>query len=67
MKGATIKREGEEVVIRIPVQEVLGLRVALAPCPCKATKSFATADIRSRLERGLSRAVFPRPTERKKV
>lgn len=40
-------------VIRLPLEQVHGLRVALAPCPCRATKSAATDDIRARLVRSL--------------
>lgn len=47
--GALIKVEAGISVIRIPLSEVHGLRMALAECPCRATKSTATADIRQRL------------------
>lgn len=56
--ASSITREGGEIVIRLPIEEVHGLRVALQPCPCKAAKSNATASIRERLERGLAKAVF---------
>ena len=40
-------------VIRVPLSEVHGLRVGLADCPCRATKSAATQDIRHRLSKAL--------------
>ena len=40
-------------VIRLPLDQVHSLRVALEPCPCKGSKSMATADIRARLSNGL--------------
>ncbi len=52
---ATIRRDGPDAVIRVPMDEVHGLRIALQPCPCKATKSTATASIRVRLDKGLAR------------
>ena len=47
--------EGGMAVIRIPLSEIHGLRVALHPCPCKAAKSTATAEIRDRLDKALAR------------
>lgn len=47
--------EGGMAVIRIPLSEVHGLRVALHPCHCKATKSTATIDIRDRLDKALAK------------
>jgi len=58
---ASIRRDGDEVVIRMPLTDIQSLRVALAPCPCRATKSIATAEIRERLGRGLAAAVFQKP------
>lgn len=52
-----ITRDGEYVVIRIPLEDVHSLRVAMHPCPCKAVKSNSTKDIRASLERGLARAL----------
>ncbi|MCT4369090.1 hypothetical protein CLG85_001530 [Yangia mangrovi] len=49
----SIKIEGDMVVIRVPLAEAHSLRVALEPCPCKATKSAATASIRERIAKGL--------------
>lgn len=42
-------------VIRLPLDQIHGLRVALEPCPCRASKSTATADIRQRLSASLGR------------
>lgn len=42
-------------VIRIPLTEVHGLRVALNECPCVATKSSRTKSIRKRLAIALGR------------
>ena len=47
--------EGGMAVIRIPLSEIHGLRVALHPCPCKAPKSHATIEIRDRLDKALAR------------
>ena len=51
--AGSVKREGGFAVIRVPLEEVHSLRVALAPCPCKGTKSISTASIRWRLARAL--------------
>ncbi len=48
------------VVIRIPPEEAHGLRVALEPCPCTATKSTGTLTIRQRLAKGLAQAMAGR-------
>lgn len=53
-KGS-VRREGDMVVIRVPVEDVHSLRVALAPCPCKGAKSASTASIRDRLSKALAR------------
>lgn len=50
-----VAREGEYAVIRIPMERVHSLRVALQPCPCRAPKSQSTADIRAKLEKALAR------------
>ena len=52
-KKSSIKEEDGYAVIRIPVEEVHGLRVALAPCTCRTSKSTATNNIRERLARAL--------------
>lgn len=53
----TAKREGDNVIVTIPVEEVHDLRVALQPCPCKSTKSHATTRLRERFVKGLGLAV----------
>ncbi|MBN8292840.1 hypothetical protein JI664_12770 [Rhodobacter sp. NTK016B] len=53
--GGSIKREGDMAVIRIPLSQVHSFRIALQPCPCKGSKSQATADIRQSIEKGLAR------------
>lgn len=53
----TARREGENVIVTIPVEEVHELRVALQPCPCKSTKSHATTRLRERFVKGLGMAV----------
>lgn len=52
----SVTKDGEYVVIRVHQDDAHGLRVALAPCPCKAPKSNATAAIRERLRRALGTA-----------
>lgn len=47
--------EGDMGVIRIPLSEIHALRVALQPCPCKATKSTEGTEMRQRLETALAR------------
>lgn len=54
-KRPSIREENGYAVIHIPVEEVHGLRVALAPCPCRAPKSTATESIRQRLAKALGR------------
>ncbi|QIR85025.1 hypothetical protein [Paracoccus sp. AK26] len=49
----TVRIEEGFAVIRVPLSEVHGLRVCLADCPCRATKSTATQDIRRRLSKAL--------------
>lgn len=58
---ATAYRDGDKVVVTIPVDEVQGLRVALQPCPCRAPKSISTAAIRERFVRGLGMALMQKP------
>ena len=54
-RTASVKYEDGYAVIRIPASEVHGLRVALTPCPCRATKSTETAGIRARLDKALAK------------
>lgn len=56
---SSIRTDGDFAVIRIHRSRVHELRVALAPCPCRATKSTATADVRADLEKALSRVGWP--------
>lgn len=53
--AGSVKREGGYAVIRVPLEDVHSLRVALAPCPCKATKSKGSAGIRWRLAKALGK------------
>lgn len=55
--AGSVKREGEYAVIRVHLNDVHSLRVALAPCPCKAPKSKGSAGIRWRLAKALGRVV----------
>ncbi len=60
----TVREDGDMVVIRLPRGDADDLRVGLAPCPCKATKSTATSDIRARLSKALGRLSFMARTRR---
>lgn len=51
----TIRIENGQALIAVPLDEVHGLRVVLAGCPCRAAKSLATDDLRQRLDRALAR------------
>lgn len=53
--GPSVKLVGENVVISFPKADAQGLRVALAPCPCRAPKSTATTNIRNRLSKAIGR------------
>ena len=53
----TARREGDNIIITVPVEEAQSLRVALQPCMCGHTKSAATAKIRARFVRGIGRAI----------
>ena len=60
MKGseplrASVRVEDGMAVIRLPLDQVHGLRVALAECPCRAPKSTMTMDIRQRLATALGK------------
>jgi len=54
---STARREGDNIIITVPVAEAHSLRVALQPCPCKSAKATATTDIRARLARGIGMAI----------
>lgn len=58
-KGS-ITRDGDYIVIRLPVSEVQSLRVALHPIRAGETTSNSTQSIRDRLDRGLARAMAPK-------
>lgn len=65
--GGSVKIEGGELVIRMPADKAPGLRVALAECPCKATKSTATQSIRAGLSMAIGQAISEKPVHRKPV
>ena len=44
-------------MIRMPIQDVQALRVALAECPCRAVKSEATTATRRALDKALAQAM----------
>lgn len=50
---SSVRREGDRAIITLSMDDVHALRVALAPCPCRAPKSTATAAIRESLSRAL--------------
>lgn len=54
----TARREGENIIITVPLDQAQSLRVALQPCPCKSTKSNKTDEIRTRFVRGIGKAMF---------
>lgn len=53
--GASVRIDGSFAVIRIPLREIHGLRVALEPCPCRASKSASSQSIRSRFSAALGK------------
>lgn len=55
MIGGSVTKEGDYAVIRLPLSEVHGLRVALEECPCKAPKSDGTKNVRQILKQALGR------------
>lgn len=54
---STARREGDMIVITVPIEEAQSLRVALQPCLCGHTKSAATAKIRARFVKGIGMAM----------
>jgi hypothetical protein len=52
---ATVRIDGGDVLIRLPLARAHDLRVALAECPCRAAKSSATMGIRQSLSKALGR------------
>lgn len=57
---SSVRLEGDEVVIRLPLARVHDLRVSLAECPCRAPKALGTMGIRQALEKALGRLVAGR-------
>ena len=53
----SVRIEDGHAVIRIPLDEIHALRVALAPCPCRAVKSDATTATRRALDKALAQAM----------
>lgn len=53
----SVRKEDGYAVIRVPMRDVQGLRVALAECPCRAVKSTDTANFRIRLSMALGRLI----------
>jgi hypothetical protein len=51
--ASSVSSDGKTVTIKIPVQDVHTLRIALN-CPCKSTKSAMTETYRKRLDRALA-------------
>ncbi|WP_104019094.1 hypothetical protein [Roseovarius nitratireducens] len=52
---ASVKRDGEYAVIRIPMADIHRLRVSLEQCPCRAPKSNEATEIRESLSGALGR------------
>lgn len=61
--ASSIRRDGQHLLIRLPIAEAHSLRVALQPCPCKGAKSTATADIRIRMSKAIAKAIFSKPRD----
>jgi hypothetical protein len=55
MTTASVQRDGDYAVIRLPISEVHALRVALHPVPAGAPTSTSTQSIRDRLDKALAR------------
>lgn len=53
--SASVKRDGDHAVIRLPMAEVHSLRVALRPVQAGASVSASTQTIRDRLDKALAR------------
>lgn len=56
-RQGSITRDGEDIVIRVPIKDAHGLRVAIQPIRAGETTSNSTQSIRGRLDRGLARAL----------
>ena len=57
MAKKSVRIEDGHAVIRIPLDDVQALRVALAECPCRAVKSEATTATRRALDKALAQAM----------
>lgn len=55
-RRGNVRVEGDMAVIRIPIEEVHGFRVALASCGCVGAKSLGTEKKREALARALGKA-----------
>ena len=53
--SGSIKRDGDYAVIRIPLEDIHSLRVALRPVKAGETTSNSTQNIRDRLDKGLAK------------
>jgi hypothetical protein len=49
-----VRAENGMAIICVPRDEIHGLLVALAPCPCRNTKSQETVAVRERLSKALT-------------
>ena len=54
---AGVRIEGDHVVIRVPIRQAHGFRVALAECPCRGMKSAATQNIRRSLDAAMGKVL----------
>ncbi len=54
--GATI--EDGYLVIRVPLDRAHSVRVAMADCPCRATKSDATKRVREWISGEIAKATY---------
>ncbi|MCU0912303.1 MAG: hypothetical protein MUE98_13470 [Rhodobacteraceae bacterium] len=52
----TVSRDGDQVVIRLHRDRAHDLRVALAACPCTATKSTEGQALREALAQAIGKA-----------
>ena len=53
---ASVTREGDTIVIRIPADRAHKLRVELAPCPCRGAKATEGVETRAALADAIGRA-----------
>lgn len=58
--NGSVTKEGDMGFIRIPVDEVHSLRVALTPIRAGETVSISTQNIRVRLDKALARVTQPK-------